>query len=199
MGRPNERTVPRRKPAEVETAETPITDSPSSEQMSEAPAEKTAATTRTKGTPLPLDQIKATMTQMEGQPLDAVAKACGFYTEITDNVTGAVEVRVTAADSQAFLTASLEALSGVKLGAPVRSHRRTNRSPVVKIGKTGNIVVGGRHTSIAGFPFGEDVDSYVKIEAAPGQITITAGVKEVAEQAEVEFDTEDDDEADPDL
>lgn len=199
LGRPKEPTLPRRKAAEVETAENPITDSPSPEQMSEAPAEKTAATTRTKGTPLPLDQIKATMTQMEGQPLDAVAKACGFYTEITDNATGAVEVRVTAADSQAFLTASLEALSGVKLAAPVRSHRRTNRSPVVKIGKTGNIVVGGRHTSIAGFPFGEEVDSYVKIEATPGQIVITAGVKEVAEQVEVDLDVEEDDEAELDL
>lgn len=199
MGRQNERTVPRRKPADTETAETPITDSPIPEQMSEAPAEKIVATTRAKGTPLPLDQIKATMAQMEGLPIDAVAKACGFYTEITDNATGAVEIRVTAADSNAFLTASLEALSGVKLAAPVRSHRRTNRSPVVKIGKTGNIVVGGRHTSIAGFPFGDDVDSYVKIEAAPGQIIITAGVKEVTEQTEVDLDVEEDDEAELDL
>jgi hypothetical protein len=199
LGRQNERTVPRRKPADTETAETPITDSPIPEQMSEAPAEKTVTTTRAKGTPLPLDQIKATMAQMEGQPIDAVAKACGFYTEITDNATGAVEIRVTAADSNAFLTASLEALSGVKLAAPVRSHRRTNRSPVVKIGKTGNIVVGGRHTSIAGFPFGEDVDSYVKIEAAPGQIIITAGVKEVTEQTEVDLNAEEDDEAELDL
>lgn len=191
--------MPRRKAATEEVVETLISDTSTTEQMTEAPAEKTAATTRVKGTPLPLDQIKATMTQMEGQPIDAVAKACGFFTEITDNATGAVEIRVTAADSQAFLTASLEAISGVKLAAPARSHRRTNRSPVVKIGKTGNIVVGGRHTSIAGFPFGEDVDSYVKIEATPGQIVITAGVKEVAEQVEVDLDLEDEEEADLDL
>jgi hypothetical protein len=186
--------LPRRKDAVVETVETTITDTPSTEQMSEAPAEKTAATTRTKGTPLPLDQIKATMAEMEGSPIDAVAKACGFYTEITDNATGAVEIRVTQTDQLEFLKASLEAQAGVKLAAPARPYRRTNRSPVVKIGKTGNIVVGGRHTSIAGFPFGEDVDSYVKIEATAGQIIITAGVKEVAEQAEVELDFEDEDE-----
>lgn len=137
------------------------------------------------------------MADMEGSPIDAVAKACGFYTEITDNTTGAVEIRVTQADQMEFLKASLEAQTGVKLAAPARPYRRTNRSPVVKIGKTGNIVVGGRHTTIAGFPFGEDVDSYVKIEASPGQIVITAGVKEASEQAEVDLDG--DDESDLDL
>lgn len=190
-------TLPRRQKAVVETAEIPETES--TEQMTEALAEKAApATTRTKGTPLSLAEIKQTMADMEGQALDAVAKACGFYTEITDNATGAVEIRVTNADQLEFLKASLEAQAGVKLASPSRPYRRTNRSPVVKIGKTGNIVVGGRHTAIAGFPFGEDVDSYVKIEAAPGQIIITAGVKEAVEQAEVELD-DDDDEADLDL
>lgn len=190
--------MPRRKAATEEVVETPVPDTSTTEQMSEAPAAAEKATTRVKGTPLPLDQIKATMTEMEGQPIDAVAKACGFYTEITDNATGAVDIRVTQTDQLEFLKASLEAQAGVKLAAPARPYRRTNRSPVVKIGKTGNIVVGGRHTSIAGFPFGEDVDSYVKIEATPGQIVITAGVKEVAEQVEVELDA-DDDEADLDL
>lgn len=181
--------------------ETPVPDTSTTEQMSEAPAATEKATTRVKGTPLPADQIKAKMTEMEGQPLDAVAKACGFYTEITDNATGAVEIRVTQTDQLDFMKASFEATNGVKFAPPARPYRRTNRSPVVKIGKTGNIVVGGRHTSIAGFPFGDDVDSYVKIEAAPGQIIITAGVKEVAEQAEVDLDidVEDDDEADLDL
>lgn len=155
--------------------------------MSEVPAEKTTATTRSKGTPLPLDQIKAKMTEMEGQPFDAVAKACGFYTEITDNATGAVEIRVTQADQLEFAKASLAAQTGIQYAAPARPYRRTNRSPVVKIGKTGNIVVGGRHTSIAGFAFGEDVDSYVKIEASAGQIVITAGVKEAAESSEPEL------------
>lgn len=193
--------MPRRKAATEEVVETPVPDTSTTEQMSEAPAATEKATTRVKGTPLPADQIKAKMTEMEGQPLDAVAKACGFYTEITDNATGAVEIRVTQTDQLDFMKASFEATNGVKFAPPARPYRRTNRSPVVKIGKTGNIVVGGRHTSIAGFPFGDDVDSYVKIEAAPGQIIITAGVKEVAEQAEVDLDidVEDDDEADLDL
>jgi len=193
--------LPRRKAATEEVVETPVPDTSTTEQMSEAPAATEKATTRVKGTPLPADQIKAKMTEMEGQPLDAVAKACGFYTEITDNATGAAEIRVTQTDQLEFLKVSFEVKNGLKFAPPARPYRRTNRSPVVKIGKTGNIVVGGRHTSIAGFPFGDDVDSYVKIEAAPGQIIITAGVKEVAEQAEVDLDidVEDDDEADLDL
>ena len=190
--------MPRRKAATEEVVETPVPDTSTTEQMSEAPAAAEKATTRVKGTPLPPDQIREKMTEMEGQPLDLVAKECGFYTQITDNATGSVEIRVTSADQLEFLKASFEAKNGVKFAAPARPYRRTNRSPVVKIGKTGNIVVGGRHTSIAGFPFGEDVDSYVRIEATPGQITITAGVKEVAEQVEVELDA-DDDEADLDL
>ena len=192
--------MPRRKAAAEELAEAPISDTSTTEQMSEAPAAIEKAVTRVKGTPLPPEQIREKMTEMEGQPLDLVAKECGFYTEITDNATGSVEIRVTSADQLEFLKASFEAKNGVKFAAPARPYRRTNRSPVVKIGKTGNIVVGGRHTSIAGFPFGEDVDSYVKIEASAGQIVITAGVKEVAEQAEVDLDVDgDDDEADLDL
>lgn len=195
-GSSNGFTLPRRKATVEDTTET-LTDTTSAEQMSEAPAETPKATTRSKGTPLSLPEIKQTMADMEGSPIDAVAKACGFYTEITDNATGAVEIRVTQTDQMEFLKASLEAQTGVKLAAPARPYRRTNRSPVVKIGKTGNIVVGGRHTTIAGFPFGEDVDSYVKIEASPGQIVITAGVKEASEQVEVDLDG--DDESDLDL
>ena len=167
--------------------------------MSEAPAENQKATTRTKGTPLSSAEIKQKMAEMEGSQIDAVAKACGFYTEITDNATGDVEVRVTQADLNEFLKASLEAQTGIKLAPPSRPYRRTNRSPVVKIGKSGNIVVGGRHTTIAGFPFGEDVDSYVKIEASPGQIVITAGVKEASDQVEADLSDDLDGESDLDL
>jgi hypothetical protein len=190
--------LPRRKAAVEETVETPTPDTTTTQQMSEAPAEKPAVT-RTKGTPIPLEQIAQKMTEMEGQPIDAVAKECGFYTEITDTATGAVEIRVTQADQLEFMKATLEAKTGVKMAAPVRPYRRTNRSPVVKIGKTGNIVVGGRHTSIAGFPFGEDVDSYVKIEASAGQIVITAGVKEVSEQVDADLDLEEDLDGESDL
>jgi hypothetical protein len=56
----------------------------------------------------------------------------------------------------------------------LRSNRRSNRQPIIKIGKTGNIVVGGRYTAIAGFPFGEELDSRVRVEAEKGKITIFA-------------------------
>lgn len=154
--------------------------------MTETTTEKAPATSRKKGTPVSAAEIKRIMSEMEGSTIDAIAKACGYYTEITNNATGEVEIRVTRADQDEWMRASLEAQSGVKLAPPVRPYRRTNRSPVVKIGKTGNIVVGGRHTSIAGFPFGEDVDSYVKIEAEQGRIVITAGVKEVEESDELD-------------
>lgn len=177
--------MPRRKAVVDQAAET--TSTATTAQMSEVETEgKQPQTSRKKGTPLSPEQIKVKMAEMEGRPIDEVAKACGFYTEITDNATGAVDVRVTQTDQLEFLKASLEAQSGVKLAAAARPYRRTNRSPVVKIGKTGNIVVGGRHTAIAEFPFGENVDSYVKIEAEKGRIVITAGEKEVADQGDID-------------
>lgn len=153
--------------------------------MSELPiTEKAPETKRVKGTPLPLDQIKLKMAQMEGQTLDVVARACGFYTEITNVATGEVEIRVTSKDELEFMKSSLEAQSGIRLARPARPYRRTNRSPVIKIGKNGNIVVGGRHTTIAGFPFGDDVDSRVYVESEPGRITITALSKDNFEQSD---------------
>ena len=190
--------MPRRKAAVEEAAETTTTEQ--SITMTEVATEtKIPATSRKKGTPLPYDQIKAKIAEMEGSAIDEVAKACGFYTEITDNATGDVEIRVTTADQNEFLRVSLEAQSGIRLAAPVRSYRRSNRSPVVKIGKTGNIVVGGRHTAIAGFPFGEDIDSYVKIEAEAGKITITIGEKDTSTQEDLDIDSAVGDELDGDL
>lgn len=188
---PTDTNLPRRKAAAEEVAETTTTGQTS--QMTEATTEtKTAATSRKKGTPLPGNEIKAKMVEMTGQPIDLIAKACGFYTEITNNATGEVEIRVTEKDQNEFLRVSFEVQAGIKLAAPARPYRRTNRSPVVKIGKIGNIVVGGRHTSIAGFAFGEDVDSYVNIDAEPGKITITAGEKNTASQGDLDIDSDGD-------
>jgi hypothetical protein len=155
--------------------------------MSELPiTEKAPETKRSKGKPLPLDQIKIKMAEMEGQAYDAVARACGFYTEVTNVATGEVEVRVTTKDELEFMKASLEAQSGIRLARPTRPHRRTNRSPVITIGKTGNIVVGGRHTTIAGFPFGEGVEFKVHVESEPGRIVITAANSVSPEQLDFE-------------
>lgn len=155
-------------------------------------------TTSKKGTPVEPAQVLRIASEMEGQSADVVAKECGYYTEITNNATGETEVRVTANDVSTFL-ATLLAAKGVNLAPPARAVRRTNRSPIVKIGKTGTIVVGGRHTTIAGFPFGEGVDSRVRIEAEQGRITIfAASPDEYASDADLDDNDLDDNDLDGD-
>lgn len=168
MGRQRVFALPRRKNA-VETAEPTATP----DQMTEATEKKLPATSSKKGTPVSPEKLLKTTSEMEGSPVDKVALACGYYTEVTTTATGEVEVRVTSADSFAYMQALLAA-QGTNLAPPVRSNRRSNRIPIIKIGKTGNIVVGGRYTTIAGFPFGEDVVSKVRVEAEQGKITIFA-------------------------
>jgi hypothetical protein len=162
--------------------------------MTEATVEKkVSATTSKKGTPVEPAEVLRIASEMEGQPADVVAKECGYFTETTNNATGEVEVRVTAADTSAFLAALLSA-KGVNLAPPVRAARRSNRSPIVKVGKTGTIVVGGRHATVAGFAFGEGVDSRVRIESEKGKITIFAATPDeyAADDAEPAATEEDD-------
>ena len=192
LGRQRFFTLPRPKKAAPEAAETqsPI------DQMTETATEK--KTTSKKGTPVEPAQVLRIASEMEGQSADVVAKECGYYTEITNNATGETEVRVTANDVSTFL-ATLLAAKGVNLAPPARAVRRTNRSPIVKIGKTGTIVVGGRHTTIAGFPFGEGVDSRVRIEAEQGKITIfAASPDEYASDADLDDNDLDDNDLDGD-
>lgn len=141
--------------------------------MTESVEKRAPATTTKKGVPVSTQELLKIAGEMEGSPPDEIARACGYYTEITTTATGDVEVRVSADDNFALMRALLAA-QGINLAPPVRSSRRTNRQPIIKIGKTGNIVVGGRYTTIAGFPFGEGVDSRVRVEAEKGKITIFA-------------------------
>jgi hypothetical protein len=145
---------------------------PTAEPMEKA-EKRIPATTTKKGTPVSPQKLLEITSRMEGQPSDKIAFECGYYTEVTTTATGEVEVRVTVDDNFAF-TRALLAAQGINLAPPVRSNRRTNRRPIIKIGKTGNIVVGGRYTTIAGFGFGEDIDSRVRVEAEKGKITIFA-------------------------
>ena len=164
--------MPRRKnTAEAETTVTP--------EMTEATTteKKQPAKTSKKGTPVSPQELMEITSKMEGSPSDVIAQACGYFTEITTTATGEVEVRVTVEDNFAFMQALLAA-QGTKLAPPVRPSRRTSRQPIIKIGKTGNIVVGSRYTTVAGFPFGEDVESKVRVEAEAGKITIFAAPAE---------------------
>ena len=161
--------MPRRKNA-ADAAEQPST----TDQMTESAAEKKVpAKTSKKGTPVSASELQAIVSSMQGATADKLAQECGYYTETTTTATGEVEIRVTAQDQQNFMIA-LVASQGLAIAPPARSSRRTSRQPIIKIGKTGNIVVGGRYTTIAGFEFGEDMDSRVRVEAVKGQITITA-------------------------
>lgn len=171
--------MPRRK--NTAEAETTVTT-----EMTEATTEKKLpAKSSKKGTPVSPEKLMEITSKMEGNPSDVIAQACGYYTEITTTATGEVEVRVTVEDNFAFMQALLAA-QGTKLAPPVRPSRRTSRQPIIKIGKTGNIVVGGRYTTIAGFPFGEDVESKVRVEAEAGKITIFAAPAEDYSSTEAE-------------
>lgn len=143
--------------------------------MTEASEKKVPAVTSKKGTPVtPSDLLRIT-SQMtaEGAPTDKIAHACGYFTEATTTATGEADIRVTAADNSAFMLALLAA-QGTVLTPPARSSRRSNRQPIIKIGKNGNIVVGSRYSVVAGFEFGENLDTRVRVEAEKGKITIFA-------------------------
>lgn len=167
--------------------------------MIEVAEKKVPATSSKKGTPVAPSELLKITSQMEGAPSDQVAHACGYYTEVTITATGEVDVRVTSADTFAFMQALLAA-QGTNLAPPVRSNRRSNRQPIIKIGKNGNIVVGGRYTTIAGFLFGEELDSRVRVEAEKGKITIfAASPEEYASEAQADFDGADEDDSELDL
>jgi len=183
-------TLPRRKNT-AEAAEPTVTPDP----MPEVTEKKAPVTTSKKGTPVSPEMLLKITSEMEGAPIDKVAHACGYYSEFTTTATGEVEVRVATSDTFAYMQALLAA-QGTKLAPPIRSNRRSNRQPIIKIGKTGNIVVGGRYTTIAGFPFGAELDSRVRIEAEKGKITIFAADPDEyvsSEELDLDFDETDED------
>lgn len=186
--------MPRRKNT-AEAVEPPIIP----DQMTEAIKKKVPATSSRKGTPVAPSELLDIASRMDGEPSDKVAHACGYFTEVTTTATGEVDVRVTKEDEFAFMRA-LMAAQGTNLAPPVRSNRRSNRNPIIKIGKNGNIVVGGRYTTIAGFPFGEELDSRVRVEAEKGKITIfAAGPGEYASEDLADVDGIDEEDSELDL
>lgn len=120
----------------------------------------------------------------DGSTLDTqkALLAAGYYAEVTDNATGEKTIKPA---KQAFFEAMSAALAGIEI-APLKREggtRTYNREPIVKSSDTtGNIVVGGRHAALAGFPGG----SQIRIHAVAGQITLTldAGQPEGAEGGE---------------
>jgi hypothetical protein len=165
--------VPRRK-AEPATAEpqTPTPAQPATETVTqatvEAPTEKETKNITVKGEQLEGQVLLAKTKEFTGKPIDEVAKACGFYKEVTSRETGETKTTVFTQD---FMAAMIKAQTGIEFAAPVRAYsRRTNRAPVVTVGGNGNIVIGNRYSSVAGFL----AATKVKVEAVEGKITVTA-------------------------
>lgn len=101
-------------------------------------------------------------------PIEEVLFATGYYTLVTDNETGESETRY---HKPAFFKAMTEASTGYVPPSNRRSYTvRRGRQPVITVGKTGNCVVGNRHSSIAGFGPG----SKVQVTAEEGKIVLTA-------------------------
>jgi hypothetical protein len=100
--------------------------------------------------------------------IEEVLFATGYYTLVTDPETGEAQTRY---HKPAFFVAMTEASTGFAPPSSRRSYTsRRGRQPVITVGKSGNCVVGGRHSTIAGFAPG----SKVQVEAEAGKIVLTA-------------------------
>ena len=191
--------LPRRKkttagdlsPETAQATETSITT-----EMTETPVKKLPAKTIKRGTPVSMEELVQISRKMAGEPLDKIAIAAGYFTEVTTTETGEVEIKCDLSDQLAYTQALLIA-NGNEFSPPTRSARRHNRRPRLKIGKTGIIVVGGRYSELAGFAFGENVETYVHLSAEKGRITITADTSSPGQDgeqdpsSEVEYETPD--------
>lgn len=101
------------------------------------------------------------------QPLDDVIYNAGYYTKKTNPETE--EVKVTLHKPQ-FWAAVSAASTGLEFAPPKRAFSaRTGRKPVVTVVKNGNIVVGSRHSTVAGFEPG----SRVHVQSEAGRIILT--------------------------
>jgi hypothetical protein len=151
------------------------------------------ASTTVNGVRLVGAELQAKSDELKGAPIDQVAFACGYYKEVTDTETG--EKKVTIYDRE-YMQALLAA-DGRSFAPAVKTRaRRINRKPTVKVGKNGNIVVGGRYSDIAGFLPPEDGEFHVLIAAEAGKIVITAYQPEEGESMESEAPESDTDDLD---
>ena len=123
-----------------------------------------------------LDYVQAN----QGVAGDELAFGAGYYTKITDAETGETQTRI---HKNEFFKALTEASTGIVIPSARRAYSsRKGRAPVVTVGKTGNCVVGARHSAIAGFAPG----SKVQVAAEEGKIVLTP--MSDAEAAEAEED-----------
>lgn len=178
--------MPRRKPTTEETDLDPTTDSAEmSTEVLEAPetleTEAAAKPIKEKGERLSGDELLAYVRENKGNPIDEVIFGAGFYTKTTDPETG--ESKTTLHKPQFY--EAIAVANGFELAPAKRAFTaRKGRKPIVTVVKNGNIVVGGRHGSVAGFAPG----SKVKVEAEFGRIVLTPMADDEAGEAEGDDD-----------
>lgn len=176
--------MPRKTGAKAESIE-----STESAAMSEIIEPQTdSKTSRQKGTPLAGEEFKAYLAQSKGKAVDEVAYGAGFYTIVTDSETGETKTTI---HKNEFYSAMTAALTGIAFEAPKRAYTaRKNRAPIVSVTKIGNIVVGGRHSEVAGFGSGDKL----LVTVSEGQIVLTLHAKaDPTAEEEVETDEDGDD------
>lgn len=161
--------MPRRKQAEATAVLDPETNTEMSTELLDAP--ETEAKTnlvvvkgeRKTGQEL-LDFAKAN----KEQPLDDVIYNAGYYTKKTNPETE--EVKVTLHKPQFWAAVSAASNPDLAFAPPKRAFSaRAGRKPVVTVVKNGNIVVGSRHSTVAGFEPG----AQVHVQSEAGRIILT--------------------------
>jgi len=100
-------------------------------------------------------------------PPEELAVGAGYFTKEVDPETGEAKTR---SHTQEFFKAMTEASTGITFAPAKRAFTsRRGRAPIATIGKTGNCVIGARHTTVAGF----EPKTQVKVTAEEGKITLT--------------------------
>jgi hypothetical protein len=175
-----------RKKQGAETALDPIeTNEVPSQVMSTetATAEASkAAKTRVSGERKVGKDLLQYVQENQGLPGEELALGAGYFTNLTDNETGELSTRI---HKNEFFKAVTEASTGIVIPAAKRAYTsRRGRAPIITVGKTGNCVVGARHSAVAGFEPG----SKVQVTAEQGRIIL-----EVGDASEVEAAAEEED------
>lgn len=186
--------MPRRKTAtEQANPETnPIIDSAEmSTEILEANAteESTPKLLKEKGVRLEGQELLALIKENKDEPVDDVIYKAGYFTRTINTETG--ESKITIHKNPFFEAMSMASNPDLKLAPAKRAYApRQGRKPVVTVVRNGNIVVGGRHSMVAGFAPG----SKVKVEAEAGRIVLTAYLSEEGpEEVDSDVETEGDD------
>lgn len=157
--------MPRRKPTEA----TAVLDSETTTEMStEAPEATDPKLIVEKGEKLTGQALLDYAKENKGGHIDDVIFGAGYFTKKTDPETE--ETKVTLHKPQFWAAISAASNPDLEFAPAKRAYSaRAGRKPVVTVVKNGNIVVGSRHSTVAGFEPG----SQVHVQSEAGRIILT--------------------------